>query len=281
MHRNILSFKVYKSFNITTFCLHTSLENMDETSNYNAKELEQLALQLYDKKELNSLMLKEMNRLTCVINGFSEGVNITTNIIKKFQRIPTQQKLDSFHITMQEDNKKKDKYMRDINLYRTINDFIDLSKPHDFVIVKFKGDPREFCVKYKKTQTLAIPWLTLWFKIFPNSVLEYCTDINTYARLFGSLCSLINISNLLNRIESKDVNYTLILLSLVVYPNSDMSPISRNATPEVDEILKSVIYEDCQRKMNKIKVSQDKLLYSRTRNMFNLPSLQGSNFKLE
>ena len=230
----------------------------------------------------------------CKMNGFMvpDNTNLTINIIKKIQKNPTQEKLDSAHL-LRCDNascepignvhlpEKTTGADRDVNLYRQLGDFLDLLKPRELVVVQFHNSPFPIFVQYTKTTKKQCPqWLKIWMEDYPNSTIEYCTDVHGFLSIMGPLCSLINISNLLNRLESPNVNYTLILLSLTIFPKCDLSPITRNASPEHGEILKSVIYEDVHRKLrNVIKTpSEDRLFNSRTRNMFGLPALSGTNF---
>lgn len=246
-----------------------------------SNQLHKCGIRRRGKLKFNNLLREKINTITSDINGFQGGSNITSNIIKKYQKLPTQQKLDSFHTIsplQSFEKSENNKFLKDVNLFKQLSDFINLFKPQEFVIIKFNTHPNEICVRYKKTLTLNIPWLVLWMKKFPESVIEYCTDVHNYLRLFGPMCATVNLSNLLNRIESyEEVNYTLILMSLTVFPQSDISPISRNATKEKNEVFKQIIYEDCQRKMYKVVEEVDRLVYSRTRNMFCLPALHGSN----
>ena len=258
------------------------MDNNDEILKY-SKSLYVAGVQLYGKTLFNQKLNEEIKNITAKMNGFSNGrTNITINMIKKYQKLPTQQKLDSLHILKNENEEEENSneyfgYNRDINLYTQLSDFIDLLKPKELVVVKFHDVNKPIFVKYKKTQTYQVPWLIEWYQNFPECCIEYCTDIHNYLRIMGPLCSLINISNLLNRIESKDINYTLILLALTIFPESDISPITRNATLEEDEVIKSILYEDVHRKIKKIKCQEDKLIYSRSRNIFNLPALSGTN----
>lgn len=233
--------------------------------------------------EFDRLIKEEMGNVLCKMHGIRPGDNITTLLIKSFQKVPTQQHLDSFHITKSEslpdNNREEEKnYQRDSNLYLQLTDFVDLIRPRDSVIMKFFESQETFCIPYKKTQTSSLPWLKFWMDNYSTFNVEFCTDIHNYLRLFGPLCSLTNLSNLLNRIESEHINYTIILLSIAVFPENDISPISRNSIPEKEEVLKSIMYEDLRRKISRIDSSVDRLVYSRTRNMFNLPALQGTNY---
>lgn len=232
--------------------------------------------------KFNKLLMRKTNAITPKINGFYNGSNITINIIKKYQKIPMQHELASFHTippnNLDRRNLQRENLNKDINLYRQLSDFINLSKPQEFVVIKFNTHPKEICVRYKKTQTLNLPWFVLWMKKFPQSIIDYCTDVHNYLRLFGPMCSVINLSNLMNRTETFDVNYTLILLSLAVFPQSDISPITRNATKErQEEFFKKIVYEDTKRELLKTVNAVDRLVYSRSRNIFNLPALQGTN----
>lgn len=246
---------------------------------YITDKLYSVGVKLYGLKVFDEMVNSEMKTVMTKMIGFPSGrTNITINMIKKYQNIPTQEKLDSVHILKPERiNFYNEHDLRDINLYKQLSDFIDLLKPKNVVVIKFEGEPNPIFCQYKKTQTQQLPWLRMWFEQFPECCIEYCTDIHNYLRIMGPLCSLINISNLINRIESNEINYTLIILALMIFPKSDISPITRNATLEKNEILKSIMYEDVQRKILKIHNNEDRLIYSRSRNMFNLPALSGTN----
>lgn len=242
-------------------------------------ELYLIGVKLFGQKAFNEMINNEMKNVITKMCGFPSGrTNITINMIKKYQNIPTQEKLDSVHILKTERvNCYNEQDQRDINLYQQLSDFIDLLKPKNIVVIKFYGEPNPIFCSYKKTQTHHVPWLTMWYNDYPECGIEYCTDVHNYLRVMGPLCSMINISNLINRIESNELNYTLILLALTIFPESDISPITRNATLEKNEILKSIMYEDVQRKLLRTNNKEDGLTYSRSRNMFNLPALSGTN----
>jgi hypothetical protein len=240
-------------------------------------KLYEIGVQMYGLEEFDKMLNEEIQIVTNRLIGFPIGrTNITINMLKKYQNDPTQQKLDSVHIFKTEKN-SNDSESRDINLYKQLSDFIDLLKPKNIVVIKFEGEPRPIFCQYKKTQTQNLDWLRVWYEDFPECIIEYCTDVHNYLRIMGPACSLVNISNLLNRIESDEINYTLILLALTIFPETDISPITRNATIENKQILKSVMYEDVQRKILRIENEEDDLTYSRSRNMFNLPALSGTN----
>lgn len=242
-------------------------------------KLYSVGVDLYGEKVFSEMINDEMKRVNVKMCGFPTGrTNITINMIKKYQQVPTQEKLDSVHILKTERvNFYNEHVERDRNLYKQLSDYIDLLKPKNIVVIKFDGEPNPIFCQYKKTQTQQLPWLRMWYDNFPECCIEYCTDVHNYLRIMGPLCSTINISNLLNRIESNEINYTLILLALTIFPKSDISPITRNATIEKNEILKSVMYEDVQRKILRINNEEDRLIYSRSRNIFNLPALSGTN----
>lgn len=238
-----------------------------------------VGIKMFGRKVFSEMIKNEIENVITKMCGFPSGrTNITINMIKKYQNVPTQEKLDSMHTLKTERVKSYSEHdLRDINLYNQLSDFIDLLKPKNLVVIKFNGEPNPILCPYKKTQTQQLPWLKMWFENFPECCIEYCTDIYNYLRIMGPLCSMINISNLLNRIESNEINYSLILLALTIFPKSDISPITRNATTEKNEILKSVMYEDVQRKLLRMNNDEDGLIYSRSRNMFNLPALSGTN----
>lgn len=254
-------------------------DKKEEHLDYLTNKLYLVGVKMFGKRDFNEMIKKEINNVIMKMCGFRNGrTNITIDMIKKYQNIPTQEKLDSVHILKSERvNFYNEHDQRDINLYKQLSDFIDLLKPKNIVVVKFEGVPNPIFCPYKKTQTQQLPWLSMWYEKFPECCIEYCTDLHNYLRIMGPLCSMINISNLLNRIESNDINYTLILLALVIFPLSDLSPITRNTTVLKNEIFKSVMYEDVLRKLMKIEEEEDTLIYSRTRNLFNLPALTGTN----
>jgi len=233
------------------------------------------------REEINKTVTDEVQSLICKLNGFQENTNLTINLIKKIQKVPTQEKLNSAHLLHcgeRQYDQQEEFHDRDISLYYQLNDFLDLLKPREVVVVKFFDVPTPILVPYKKTKKYLTPWFNLWMEKFPECLIEYCTDIHSYLNIMGPLCSLINLSNLLNRIESTEINYTFILLSIAIFPKCDISPINRNAKAEDEEIIKSVTYEDVKRKLFNIKSAEDRLFNSKSRNMFGLPALTGSNF---
>lgn len=224
-------------------------------------------------QEFEKLIEEELKNLVPLLNSTCDGTNIGICIFKQIQRNATQASLNYkyCHILKQDTD-------RDFNIFMDIQDFLDLRKPKHQVLVKFHDSPNPIAVPYKKTETLAIPWLEYWQSECPHSTVEWCTDIFHFTRVMGGFCGVINLSNLLNRLEVQgSYNLTILLVCLMTIPNCDLNPISRFAEPEKNEAFKSIVYEDVQRKMDKITVKEDHLLNSRTRNLFSLPAIQGTN----
>ena len=237
----------------------------------------------FGKLKFHKMINEEIENTICDMYGIEHGTHLSSQLLKSLQKNPTQQQLDMSHDMNTENmlnNTPQDKggFSRDLNLYMKLTDFVDIIKPRKYVVLKFYGVPQTFHLEYKKTETLAIPWLDFWMDNYPLETVEYCTDLIHYLKIMGPLCSMINISNLINRLESTTTNYTIIIMSICVYPeNDELSPISRNRTPEENEVLKQIMYEDVRRNILKIDSGVDHLLYSRSRNIVNLPAIQGSN----
>lgn len=225
--------------------------------------------------EFEKLIEEEMKEVIPLVNSTVDGSNIGINIFKQIQRNATQSSLNfkySSYVL------KQNIMDRDMNIFMDIQDFLDLKKPKSNVLIKFHDRPQPDIVPYKKTDTLTIPWLDFWQSQCPSSRIEWCTDIFHFTRVMGGLCGAINLSNLLNRLEIQGMyNLTILLVCLMIIPDSDFNPISRFAVPEKGEVFKTIVYEDIQRKMLKIVEKEDHLLYSRTRNLLSLPSRQGTN----
>lgn len=228
---------------------------------------------IFGAKEFEELIEKEMENLIPYMNSVSEGSNIGISIFKQVQRNATQTSLNYKYnqILTQETD-------RDLNIFMDIQDFLDLKRPKSLVLVKFSDEPEPTVLPYKRTETFKLDWLLYWHQKKPKSKIEYCTDIFSYTRIMGGLCGLVNMSNLLERLEvCCSYNLTILLVSLLTVPNADFNPMSRNAKHEKNEIIKSIVYEDIHRKMKKMSAGEDHLMYSRTRNLFSIPALQGTN----
>jgi hypothetical protein len=251
-----------------------------------------------DVLAFEKLLSNEIEQTECICNGsIFEGVNISILFYKQIQRDVTQRELNYKYTSTNSGggllNNKDEQFNfeeeRDRNIFTSINDFLDLKKPKYIVLMKFLDREQVECVKYKRIQNISpasaanvghnLPWLTFWKDEMSDLCLEYCTDIFQICEVFGHLFGIINLSNLLGRIERKSKQNLTLLLTCITLINKSVfiNPISRYGKIEENEIFKSIFYEDVKRKMLRLPKTTDKLIYSRTRNMFDLPSIQGTN----
>src|SRR5436190_10331069 len=130
----------------------------------------------------------------CKMNRYKvpTNKNVTVNLVKRIQKVPTQEKLDSAHLLRCDNRRSDDVADRDINLYDQLGDFLDILKPRHRVVVKFLDAPEPVVVQHEKSTKQLPPWMKTWMTDWPDSEIEYCTDVHGLLRIMGPMCSLIN-----------------------------------------------------------------------------------------